>query len=91
MTQFNQITKLWNLVPCPNRVEPQKPVSYLKAKSSTSESDYPHTLSLLSGSSKWLRILKDGIMDPAHVPYQGRYQNIDATCSLFDTSKLPFV
>ena len=29
MTQFNQMTDLWIFVPCPNRVEPPKSVSYL--------------------------------------------------------------
>ena len=29
MTQFNQMTVLWIFEPCPNRVEPQKSVSYL--------------------------------------------------------------
>ena len=59
----------------------------LKAKSSTSVSDVSPTLSLLSGSSKWLHVLNDGTTNTSCMPYQGSYQDIDVTCSLFDVSR----
>ena len=61
----------------------------LKVKSSTSVSDVSPTLSLLSGSTKWLRILKDGTIDITDIPYQESYEDIGVTCSLFDISQAP--
>lgn len=63
----------------------------LKVKSSTSVSDVSPTLSLLSGSTKWLRILSNGTISIASEPYLHSYSNVSVTCSLFDVSKAPTV
>ena len=56
----------------------------LKVKSNTSVSDVSPILSLLSGSNKWLRILKDGTINIVSRVYTGSYEDVDVTCSLFD-------
>ena len=61
----------------------------LKVKSSTSVSDVSPTLSFLSGSNNWLRILKNNTIDIVSDAYLGSYGNIGVTCSLFDISKAP--
>ena len=61
----------------------------LKVKSSTSVSDVSPTLSLLSGSTRWLRILRDGTIHIASEAHLGPYEAVDVTCSLFDVSMAP--
>ena len=63
----------------------------LKVKSSTIVSDVSPTLSLLSGSSKWLRILTCGTISIVTRLNPVNYADVSVTCSLFDLSKFPQV
>ena len=61
----------------------------LKVKSSSGVSDISPTLSLLSGSTKWLRILHDGSIHIVSKTNIVDYDNVRLTCSLFDIARSP--
>lgn len=61
----------------------------LKVKSSSSVSDTSPTLSLLSGGSNWLCIMKSGSIDVVNKYHRLDHSKMEVTCSLYDISKSP--